>query len=153
MLQPRYGLILKCLLALTAGPLMGLVLSIISVLIIYGVNSWDDAPGGGFIALFVMLFGVGCGLLGGIVLSGSIWRNRDNRSQRMVWRTARGSMLLISACAILPIVLIVPWTGPSLPSRRLISVSVAVAFAILSFLLFRFSATYLGNNAERCRQE
>lgn len=124
---------------------MGLVPSMVGMIIVFRVNGWDDAPGGGFFVLFAMMVGIAAGLAGGLTLSGSIWRNR---SQIQVWRTAKRSMLRVCASSIVPLVVIMPWTGPDLPSRRALSISVATAFGAISALLFMLSASYLGNGRE-----
>jgi len=139
-----YGTRFKFLLVLIAGLLWGLVLSIGGMFLVYRVDDWDDAPGGGIFALFAMFVGVAGGLAGGRILSESIWKNRDDHNQIQVWRTAKGSILLVCAIAIAPIVLIMPMSVSDLASRRVLSIGVAAALAVIDIALFVLSASYLG---------
>jgi hypothetical protein len=137
---------------MVAGLAMGLVLSMVGMLIVYRVNDWNASPRSGNIGVHAIAVGLGFGFSGGVVLSKRIWKNRHNSSQLEVWRTAKGLMLFLCATTIVPPAVIIPWSGPDLVPHRLLSISVSVVLAAISFLLFRYGAVYLRNSPERSEQ-
>ncbi len=59
----RSGRVTKCAVVLLVSLTLKLVLSIFGMLIVMTVNSWDDAPGGGFLTLFALAVGMIAGVL------------------------------------------------------------------------------------------
>jgi hypothetical protein len=150
MSQPRHGTVFKCGLVLLAGLLVGLVVSIMGIVVAGRVNEWDDAPGAGIFALVAMLVGVAVGVAGGLLVLESIWKNH---TRNYVWRTAKGSILLVCAIAMVLPVLIMPMDWSRLASsQRVLSIGVTAALAVIDLVLFLLSASYLGNSREGSEQ-
>jgi hypothetical protein len=129
---------------------VGLVVSILGIVVAGRVNEWDDAPGAGIFALVAMLVGVAVGVAGGLLVLESIWKNH---TRNHVWRTAKGSILLVCAIAMVLPVLIMPMDWSRLASsQRVLSIGVTAALAVIDLVLFLLSASYLGNSREGSEQ-
>jgi hypothetical protein len=142
----------KCVLVIVAGLAMGLALSMVGMLIVYRVNDWDASHRAENFGLHLISVGLGFGFSAGVVLSKRVWRNRHNSSQLEVWRTAKGLVLFLCATTIVPPALIIPWSGQDSVPRRVLSISVSIVLAAISFLLFKYGAVYLRNSPERFQQ-
>lgn len=62
---------------LLASIALGLTVTLSGMLVVAGVNSWDDAPGGGFFILMALAVGLLAGVCYGAMCSGSLWRHRE----------------------------------------------------------------------------
>jgi len=107
---------------------------------LWGVNAWDDAPGGGLFVLLVWAIGITGGVLCGGLCSESLWKHRRSLDQTKVLNVMKGASALLGGCSLVPAVLILPWTGPHQQRRVALSIGVATALAAVAiWLIYRGS--------------
>ena len=111
----------KCAGVLLASLTLGIVFSTLGMLIVMAVNTWDDAPGGGFFILIALALGMITGVLCGGLCCESLWKHRSKINQAEVFNVAKGSFALLVGCSLIPAVLILPWSGPHEHSRVALS--------------------------------
>lgn len=91
----------KCLIEFFASVLVGGISAAAMVFLAGIVNDWDDAPGGGFLALGAIGFGILAGIVAGACLAGGTWRGRPAAESKTSFTAAQlyllSSTLLIGA--------------------------------------------------------
>jgi hypothetical protein len=124
-----------CIGILIASIALGLIVSLSGMLIVAAVNSWDDAPGGGFFILMDLAVGLLAGVSCGVMCLRSLWRHRGEPDKSQVLTASKGLSALLIGVSLGPALLFLPWTGPHDDSRVVLSAAAAFILAVGAGLL------------------
>ena len=125
--------IFQCLLVAACALMLVLVLSIVDTLVVFAVSDSGNSPGDGMLVILLFLVSLGGGFVSGAAACTSIYKIGFRKARRTIY----GSLCLLCGVSSVSTAFILFWAGPPGFEHRLLSITAAIAFTLLStFLLW-----------------
>jgi hypothetical protein len=147
-------ILIKCLIAVVALTLLGIVLPPLIIVFAAVVNNWDGTPGGGAFLVFMAwtagILGAFAGFIDGFVLSVVIWERRKCEAGKphiktIYWK----AVLCLASVSLLPGVI----CSAAMTGHDSVHIAIGYGFALLLLGLAVFCASFALKNDTVVKQE